>query len=188
MQQRIIQIMKNYGLTAGQFAEKLGVQPSNISHILAGRNKPSLDFVSRILIVFPEIDYQWLIFGKGAMLQINNEFEKLEINNTNNDYTNKTYNNTKKEGGDDELIKSTIEPEESEIDLFHLNPQEAKKIDTSPLLPSEHNDTTAQIHTNEMQQNKVNKELKAKTENHNSRTKVINKIIILFNDGSYEER
>lgn len=74
MQDRIIQIMRNYGLNAAQFAEKVGVQPSSVSHILAGRNKPSLDFVTKVLTAFPSLDFQWLVLGKGAMLKANTEY------------------------------------------------------------------------------------------------------------------
>ena len=81
IQERILQIMTNYGLNAGQFADKLGVQPSSISHILSGRNKPSLDFVTKLLSCFPQIDYMWLVMGKGSMFKINDESEKLINNN-----------------------------------------------------------------------------------------------------------
>ncbi|MDR0789515.1 MAG: helix-turn-helix domain-containing protein [Bacteroidales bacterium] len=70
IEERIKQIMETYGLTAGGFAEILGIQASGISHILSGRNKPSLDFVTKVLIKFPEIDYNWLVLGKGSMKQM----------------------------------------------------------------------------------------------------------------------
>lgn len=75
IQERILKIMSNYGLNAGQFAEKLGVQPSSISHILSGRNKPSLDFVTKLLNSFPQIDYMWLVMGKGSMMKLYEETE-----------------------------------------------------------------------------------------------------------------
>ena len=88
IQERIIQIMTNYGLNAGQFAEKLGVQPSNISHILSGRNKPSLDFITKLLNAFPDIDFKWLVQGYGSMLSAN----KFSSNNdTSSPEHNKAY-------------------------------------------------------------------------------------------------
>ncbi|MDP4223940.1 MAG: helix-turn-helix transcriptional regulator, partial [Bacteroidota bacterium] len=45
----------------------IGVQPSGISHILSGRNKPSLDFVLKMLERYPFISTEWLLFGKGSM-------------------------------------------------------------------------------------------------------------------------
>ncbi|MBQ0111742.1 MAG: helix-turn-helix transcriptional regulator [Bacteroidales bacterium] len=68
IQDRIQQIMQNYGLNSGQFASKLGVQPSNISHVLSGRNKPSLEFVTKIMKAFPDVDYRWLVMNQGSML------------------------------------------------------------------------------------------------------------------------
>lgn len=62
---RLEKIIHYYGLSASSFAEKIGVQRSSISHILSGRNKPSLDFVMKVLSSFPEVDLYWLLNGKG---------------------------------------------------------------------------------------------------------------------------
>lgn len=64
---RIQEIMDHYGLSSSAFAEKLGVQRSNISHILSGRNKPSLDFIDKFMEACPDIEPMWLIAGKGSM-------------------------------------------------------------------------------------------------------------------------
>lgn len=58
--------MENYGLNASQLAETIGIQRSTLSHILSGRNKPSLDVVQRILMSFPEIQAAWLLNGDGG--------------------------------------------------------------------------------------------------------------------------
>ena len=58
-------ILDYYGLNASSFADKIGVQRSSMSHLLSGRNKPSLDFVMKILEVFPEVDLYWLLNGIG---------------------------------------------------------------------------------------------------------------------------
>ena len=63
---RLQQIIDFYSLSASAFADEIGVQRSSISHILSGRNKPSLDFVMKILSSFPEVDLYWLLNGKGA--------------------------------------------------------------------------------------------------------------------------
>ncbi|WP_303317721.1 helix-turn-helix transcriptional regulator [Flavivirga abyssicola] len=62
---RLQKIMDYYGESASSFAEKIGVQRSSISHILSGRNKPSLDFILKTLSSFPEVDLYWLLNGKG---------------------------------------------------------------------------------------------------------------------------
>ena len=58
-------ILDYYSLTASAFADKIGVQRSSLSHLLSGRNKPSLEFVLKISDVFPEVDLYWLLLDKG---------------------------------------------------------------------------------------------------------------------------
>jgi transcriptional regulator with XRE-family HTH domain len=62
---RLQKIIDFYDETASGFAEKIGVQRSSISHILSGRNKPSLDFVMKVLHSYPEVELYWLLNGKG---------------------------------------------------------------------------------------------------------------------------
>lgn len=62
---RLQQVMDYYNETASSFSEKIGVQRSSISHILSGRNKPSLEFILKILSAFPEVELYWLLNGKG---------------------------------------------------------------------------------------------------------------------------
>ncbi|MCG8697581.1 MAG: helix-turn-helix transcriptional regulator [Bacteroidales bacterium] len=57
-------LMSKYNLTPAKFAEKIGVQRSSISHIISGRNKPSYDFILKILNTFEDIDALWLLTGK----------------------------------------------------------------------------------------------------------------------------
>lgn len=63
---RLQKVMDFYSESASSFAEKIGVQRSSISHILSGRNKPSLDFVLKVLSSYPEVDLYWLMNGKGV--------------------------------------------------------------------------------------------------------------------------
>jgi transcriptional regulator with XRE-family HTH domain len=65
MKDRIAQILKTKNITATQFADELNVQRSGISHILSGRNNPSLDFIMKIKETYPEFNLEWLILGKG---------------------------------------------------------------------------------------------------------------------------
>ena len=67
MKDRIAHIMRSKNLKATDFAALLGIQPSGVSHILAGRNKPSLEFVKKIKETFPEYNLDWIVFGKGPM-------------------------------------------------------------------------------------------------------------------------
>lgn len=59
-------ILDYYALNASTFADRIGVQRSSMSHLLSGRNKPSLDFVMKILEVFPDVDLYWILNGKGS--------------------------------------------------------------------------------------------------------------------------
>ncbi|QTY27729.1 helix-turn-helix transcriptional regulator [Flavobacterium sp. CS20] len=59
-------IFEHYGLNASAFAEKIDVGRASISHLLSGRNKPSLDFVMRVVKTFPEVELYWLLNGKGS--------------------------------------------------------------------------------------------------------------------------
>ncbi|EKT3957348.1 helix-turn-helix domain-containing protein [Flavobacterium psychrophilum] len=65
-------ILDYYGLSASGFADKVGVQRSSLSHLLSGRNKPSLDLILKINENFPEVDLYWILNGKG-------NFPELEI-------------------------------------------------------------------------------------------------------------
>jgi len=62
---RLEKILDYYGLSAAVFADKIGVQRSGISHLLSGRNKPSLEFVMKVIRAFPEVNLYWLLNGKG---------------------------------------------------------------------------------------------------------------------------
>ena len=61
MKEKIEFLLRNKGLTSTQLARMLEIQPSGISHILSGRNKPSFDLVVKILRAFPDIDPDWLL-------------------------------------------------------------------------------------------------------------------------------
>lgn len=72
---RLELILDYYSLSASGFADKIDVQRSSLSHLLSGRNKPSLDFILKIIAVFPEVDLYWILNGKGS-------FPKSETNST----------------------------------------------------------------------------------------------------------
>lgn len=62
---RLNKILDYYDLSAAAFADKIDVGRSSISHILSGRNKPSLEFVMKVVKNFPEVELYWLLNGKG---------------------------------------------------------------------------------------------------------------------------
>lgn len=71
MKERLIEFLKAENKSSAQFAEEIGVQPSGISHILSGRNNPSLDFVLKMLEKYKFISTEWLLFGTGSMYKEN---------------------------------------------------------------------------------------------------------------------
>ncbi|MGD9928782.1 MAG: helix-turn-helix domain-containing protein [Mangrovibacterium sp.] len=68
MNNRIKRFMDYKGLTSSELADSIGVQRSNVTHVLHGRNNPSFPFISKLLEAYPEIDAKWLIMGEGEML------------------------------------------------------------------------------------------------------------------------
>ena len=103
---RILLILKTQDLSSSQFADEIGVQRSSISHILSGRNNPSLEFVTKILKRFPDINSDWIIFGKGSMYKGSNEKIVLETK---------------------EIIKQTSQP-----DLFNIEDSE-QQLEIKPI-------------------------------------------------------
>ena len=65
-QERLQTLLEYYDMSATAFAEEIGVQRSSISHLLSGRNKPSLDFVLKVVQRFPQVSLYWLLNGKGS--------------------------------------------------------------------------------------------------------------------------
>ncbi|MDX1828070.1 MAG: helix-turn-helix transcriptional regulator [Lutibacter sp.] len=76
---RLKLMLNYYEISAAQLADKIEVQRSSISHILSGRNKPSLEFVLKILKAFPEVELYWLLNGKGTFPKVE---ENAEITST----------------------------------------------------------------------------------------------------------
>lgn len=67
LKDRITEVIAYSQLTASEFADEIEVQRSSISHIMSGRNKPSLDLLVKIKKRFPELRWDWLIEGEGEM-------------------------------------------------------------------------------------------------------------------------
>lgn len=67
MKDRIMEFLTAENKSSAQLAAEIGVQPSGISHILSGRNNPSLDFIIKMLEKYKYLSTEWLLFGKGKM-------------------------------------------------------------------------------------------------------------------------
>ena len=64
---RLNEIMVNNNLNSASFAEQIGVQRSSVSHVMSKRNKPSLDFILKIVNSFEEVTLDWLLFDNNLM-------------------------------------------------------------------------------------------------------------------------
>lgn len=71
-------VLEYYSLNASSFADKIGVQRSSMSHLLSGRNKPSLDFILKIIDIFPEVDLYWILNGEGFFPKYSEPKENLK--------------------------------------------------------------------------------------------------------------
>ena len=79
---RLKKIIEENDLSSSAFAEKLGVQRATISHLLSGRNKPSLDFIMKVIEAFPEVDLYWLLNGKGSYNRLTEKVPSSPPTNT----------------------------------------------------------------------------------------------------------
>jgi transcriptional regulator with XRE-family HTH domain len=82
MKERLLEFLKAENKSSAQLAEEISVQPSGISHILSGRNNPSLDFVLKMLEKYKFLSTDWLLFGKGSMykdIKMQTLFDEITI-------------------------------------------------------------------------------------------------------------
>ncbi len=140
MKDRIIQFLKENNLTSTKFADVIGVQRSSISHILSGRNKPSYDFIEKMLLSYPDMNAQWLITGKGNMFV-------------------------------------------NQPSLFKTDEKIIENVLTSPELHIQNS-----VNTNtELKETKEEKEISAKTLNSDTEKKIIEKVLIFYENGTFKE-
>lgn len=69
MREKLLRLMQTEGLSSSRFAEMLEAQPSSISHLLSGRNKPSFDLLQKILRRFPRLNPDWLLLDSDQMFR-----------------------------------------------------------------------------------------------------------------------
>jgi len=69
MEDRIKKFMEYKGISPSELADSIGVQRSNVTHVLKARNKPSFQFIEKLLQIYPEINAKWLLLGEGNMIE-----------------------------------------------------------------------------------------------------------------------
>lgn len=110
---RLEKILNYYGLSASAFADKIAVQRSTISHLLTGRNKPSLEFVLKVVKSFPEVNLYWLLNGKGAFPAVQKE--------TTLPYSPETVSSTENPSNSKSIKKIIIFYEDGSFEAFNKN-------------------------------------------------------------------
>ena len=118
MTDRILSIIKYFNFSHSDFAEEIGVQRSSISHLISGRNKPSLEFIQKILARFPEINTDWILTGNGDMLKNGTISESGTIPFGDNPVRDneKLQESVKRDSPRVAARKKTVGPEEREVE------------------------------------------------------------------------
>lgn len=183
MNTRLQQFLDMERLQPSAFADMMGVQRSGISHLLSGRNKPSFDFIQKMLTKFPDLNYEWLILGKG-----------------------KPYKSSEKplptpaaEAVIPDLFSSAqmVDKTEESIEVMednHHNSNEIASIsDMASFAPAPHSkavEAVAEIKAKVETKAEANPAAAKRTSpiQEQARQKSISRIIIFYDDGTYEER
>lgn len=119
---RIKELMEIEHLSSSQFADEINLQRSSLSHVLSGRNKPSLDFVMKIKQRFTDINLEWIIFGNGEM---NIQKPVLRSENT-------IHKEIKKEEIADQQLLN-FESQSEQIEITDVKHTASQSIDSSTL-------------------------------------------------------
>lgn len=164
MHNRLKQFLTAENITQAQFSNTIGIGKANISHVLAGRNKPGYDFIRAIMTGYPHLNINWLLLGTGKMYNMTS----IPVQET---------------SAKDSLIPFEHETPDEAFSLFdeetHLS-----GID-EPLQESAKHDASDTIQMDIAAMTSIKESV------NNSQTLVkqrkVSKIIVLFDDGTYQE-
>lgn len=168
--------MNDKEMTVTQFADFINVQRPSMSHIISGRNNPSLDFVTKVLVAFPEIMSDWLIFGKGEAYRSENrvnenEAGEIPVESKENDLENDLF--------------SFNEPniEDKNLDNEEVNVNIKERIIEKPNIVSEIiiEENSSEIHVND-----ENSTIKTKEINNDEKLKLV-KVLFFYNNNTFVE-
>lgn len=164
MHNRLKQFLSVENITQAQFASTIGIGKANVSHVLAGRNKPGYDFIRAIMNGYPHLNINWLMLGSGKM-----------------------YNMTTRPVQEQPTHESTISfddgPADDQLSLFYDDESAEDPAQTFQELPESVPQETAQIDIGTL--NSI-KEL-VNTSQTPVKQRKVSKIIVLFDDGTYQE-
>ncbi len=127
MKERILEFLRTENKSSAQFAEEIGVQPSGISHILSGRNNPSLDFILKMLEKYKFLSSDWLLFGKGSMYKSGGTQSLFDENDSMNQDVKVSF--VDKESPKSKFGDNNIDIAEAQNDLSARNKEQAPIIE-----------------------------------------------------------
>ena len=81
MNTRLKQFLSAENITQAQFADNINVVRASVSHVLSGRNNPSYEFIRSIMMKYPKLNIEWLMFGKGKMYKDSQTPEETRAEN-----------------------------------------------------------------------------------------------------------
>ena len=175
MNNRIQLILKTKDISASKFADEIGVQRSSISHILSGRNNPSLDFIQKILKRFPDINSDWILTGKGSMYLEPDLFNIIEQPKTEKMAQTSLLSNSQQD------IFTEEPPQISDIEEIPVQKEEKPKQHVPVQKPREIIQKETQSPVREAEDKKVPEKIKK------ADSKRIEKIMIFYSDKSFAE-
>lgn len=195
MKDRIKKIQEYSGLSLGVFASRTGIKSASLSHILNGRNNPSLDVVMKIHETFPEISWEWMLYGTGSMFKEGNsdvaenkQFEShsatstAQINRTifDNDPVKTDETDFEKNDEDDEIVYN-IDTNVDELKSTKTIEDHSSKTTGATVVPQKSETEIIDSFINsESFKNIVDAHSKAKE-------KSVKKIIVLYEDETFAE-
>ncbi len=120
MKDRIRKIIEKESLTNAQFANRVDINPSNVSHILSGRSEPGTEVLQKICRAFPDVDPRWLLLGVGSMYYTGQRAEPF--------HQTSIFEEIKDE--DTQPIENKKSTTENKDEIPNSTPSESKKIET----------------------------------------------------------
>lgn len=175
--ERIVQLMNHLSVTPGVFADKIGVQRSGITHIINGRNKPSLDMINKIIDSYPDVSLEWLLKGKG------------QISSTSPRILNMQKNTIPSEPVIDNSLKNTLFEDNDVVKRVEVKPVEEAKYTHQDFIEVK----------KEIEPQKINEPTLPKNDNTTIapppiqyikeivKEKKITKVMVFYNDNTFEE-
>ncbi len=126
---RIKHILEQKNLPPSRFADKIGVPRSTISHILSGRNKPSLEVTQKILNAFPDIPIEWLLQGKGRYYSQSYSLFDSDDTVDENSYQARDEGSDVVSKPEENANASNIEPDRLRVSIEQQDKKSSKKIE-----------------------------------------------------------